>query len=137
MTNIPVNGAPDPKRAACFSTLLATISPMDDNDEIFLNDIVPSDKQKRYAYPENIKKWGLPHRTTLLSHAPGGNVGNLHFLWKTPSDASGSDKATNPARITAKIVEHAPCYHTRQMRREFRESCNLLADVKPMYLRNI
>lgn len=72
----------------------------------------------------------------LLTHSSGNNIGNLHFVWKLPTDKSIEATFEESVRTVEMVKQILPEYHTRAMRREmFTKFGQISSKVKPAALR--
>ena len=46
----------------------------------------------------------------------------VNVLWKAPADFDADEMMMQGARILKEVETHFPVFHTRQMKREFREN---------------
>ena len=60
----------------------AAVSNAGINVAIDIDTLLPSDRRQRYDHIQLLKQ-GMSSPTILATYAPGGNVGSLHWLWKT------------------------------------------------------
>ena len=104
---------------------------------ICVNDCLPIDRKQRYDVACLLRKQGLPFKTCLYQYSTGGSMGYYYFLWKVSDEDSRDVQLTHTARLTAKIKEEMPVYHTRQMKREFKLKFGAVANAKPVYLRKM
>ena len=68
----------------------------------------------------------------LLTYSSGNNVGNLHFVWKVPSNKSIEETFQDGVKVIEKIKPLLPQYHTRAMFEKFGRVSHC---VKPAVLR--
>jgi hypothetical protein len=112
-----------------------TLEDKPSHEPIFINECLPIDKGKRYDALQLLKEQGLPFKTVMYTHSPGGSIPNSHFVWKINSDETMDEINTTTTVIVAKISSDLPKYHTRQMRREFKEMTDLLTTIRPSHYR--
>ena len=67
----------------------------------------------------------------LFTYCPGGGISSLVFVAKVPENRSANDLQTQPIRVLSQIHDQLPVYHTRAMKRNFKEKLSLIASVKP------
>ncbi|XP_053389760.1 uncharacterized protein LOC128552729 [Mercenaria mercenaria] len=67
----------------------------------------------------------------LYRYCPGGGVSTIMFVAKVPENRSDNDAHIHPVRVIAQINDKLPEYHTRAMKREFRQKMNLIAKIQP------
>ena len=96
---------------------------------VSLVDHVPSDPVKRHRFIRLFESFGLSFSSILLVYLPGGNAGNLHFLWKVPDSGEFNE-----------FLEHSQtvieAYHTRAMKTAMFEKFGRVSpQVKPAVLR--
>ena len=75
--------------------------------------------------------------TVLVTYSPGGNVGNLHWIWRTScTDISSALQSCQP--ILESIRSDIPQFHTRAMRRAAYEKYGLISPcMKKAVLRHM
>ena len=85
---------------------------------VYLNDILPVDRKKRFETMTLLRKEGKPFKMCLYTHSTGGFMGNFYFVWEVCQDDTHDIQFTKAAALTAKIRENIPVYqyHTSQMR---------------------
>ena len=93
----------------------AAVSNAGVNVAIDIDTLLPSDRRQRYDHIQLLKQ-GMSHPTILATYAPGGNVGSLHWLWKTDAtEISSALQSCQP--IIEGLKADMPKYHTCAMRR--------------------
>ena len=71
----------------------------------------------------------------LLTYSSGNNVGNLHFVWKVPSNKPIEETFQDSVKVIKKIKPLLPQYHTGTMRRAMFEKFGRVSHcVKPAVL---
>ena len=73
------------------------ITTLGTNVPLELGTLLPTDRRRRYEWLEALKK-GLGFPLVHVTHAPGGSIGNLHWVWHSTS--SSTDKALMTAHAT-------------------------------------
>ncbi|KAK3094620.1 hypothetical protein FSP39_004120 [Pinctada imbricata] len=91
---------------------------------ICINDFAPSDRQRRYHYIQDIQ---FPFDVTVYAYSSGGPHESLHFIWKCSKmlDLQQANK------VIHEIERNIPIYHTRAMRRDFRDRFSLVCKATP------
>ena len=84
----------------------------------------PESRYKRRHWLSNLQ---LKFLVAMITRQYGGNIGNINIMWKVTEDDVNLD--TLMARAVLKANKNFPEYHTRQMRKDFIETCGKL--VKP------
>ncbi len=98
---------------------------------IFLNDLLPDDRRRRYDFISNII---TPCKAILFTHSGGGGQ-HLHFLWRV-SDLKTESDLLNEAHSIAKGMENTlPVYHSRAMKQDFVQSFGRAIGCKSAFLR--
>jgi hypothetical protein len=101
-----------------------------------INHLIPSDPVAKHRFINMLQSSGLSFPAMLLVYAPGSNVGNLHFMWKTSAEANPSDCFEKSQHAVEQAKKEIPIYHTRSMKRAmFRKFGLISSDVKPGVLR--
>lgn len=70
----------------------------------------------RHRFLEKLISEGLPFPSILLVYSPGGNIGNLHYLWKVSPDTDSAHCFELSQSPIEKIKQEIPIFHTRAMR---------------------
>ena len=70
----------------------------------------------------------------LVKYCPGGSICVIVFVYQVDPCRSENEAITQSAQIVAKLKQHLPEFHTRQMKREFKKRCAGLAKVTPAFL---
>ena len=93
----------------------AAVSNAGVNVAIDIDTLLPSDRHQRYDHIQLLKQ-GMSYPTILATYAPRGNVGSLHWLWKTDTpEISSALQSCQP--IIEGLKADMPKYHTCAMRR--------------------
>ncbi|GAQ92919.1 hypothetical protein KFL_012020010, partial [Klebsormidium nitens] len=95
----------------------------------------PLDKRVRYQF---LKRLVLPFPVSLLRFDPGGGAGALAFVWRLPartSERCSSENCTKQARVVSQLDKQMPEFHTRAMRREFKELMSGVSGVNDQVAR--
>lgn len=101
-----------------------------------LADLVPADPVKRHRFILTLESTGLSFSSILLIYLPGGNVCNLHFLWKVPEHGEIGDYIEQSQPVIEAIKQDIPVYHTRAMKASvFKKFGRVSPQVKPSVLR--
>ena len=100
-----------------------------------LEKFLPSDRRRRYKYIEHVKT-RLKVPTVLVLYSPGGNIGNLYWIWHTTcTDISTALQSCQP--ILEGIRSDIPQFHTRAMRQAAYEKYGLISScIKKSVLRH-
>ena len=94
------------------------------NVPLELGTLLPTDRRRRFDWLEGLKN-GLGFPLVHVTYAPGGSVGNLHWIWH--STASSIDEALMTAQpIIENLKKSIPQFHTRAMRRAAYEKFGLV-----------
>ncbi len=124
---------------SCVKKLEQLSSCLGDKSEyeyVSLCDFLPDSARARYDYVKAIEKNGLPYPIMFFTHSSGNNIGNLHFVWKLPTDKSIASTFEESVTTVEAIKHILPQYHTRAMRREiFTKFGRISSKVKPAALR--
>ena len=71
-------------------------------------------------------KAGMHMPTVIVTYSPGGNIGNLHWIWHTTcTDISSALQSCQP--ILETIRSDIPHFHTRAMRQAAYEKYDLIS----------
>ena len=85
------------------------------NVAIEINELLPSDRRKRYNLIQCLKN-GLLSPAILATYSPGSNIGNIYWLWLT--DATDMSSAIQSCHQVIEFIKSSiPAYHTRAMRK--------------------
>ncbi|XP_070571401.1 uncharacterized protein [Ptychodera flava] len=120
-----------------LAPVIAALREKDNYQFVNVNELLPTDSRARYNFICLVKRAGLPFKATLYTYAAGGNVGNFHFMWKVDTNDGEDTILTKATTLSTEIQELVPHFHTRQMRREFCDKFGKVANVKPVYLREM
>lgn len=81
---------------------------------------------------------GIQHRCAKFTHAFGGGVPSLHFIWKLPTDNyEEAELVQANTTVMDKLKGELPMYHTRAMRKAAVWSFGRMCGVKPAFMREI
>ena len=58
----------------------------------------------------------LPFPVDILKYSPGGNIGNVIFIWQVRDNRTESEMMTDAVRMTIKLKPSLPEFHTRQQK---------------------
>ncbi|CAH1274857.1 Hypp9329 [Branchiostoma lanceolatum] len=112
----------DAKLITRYANIESYLDSVEEYQLCFLNDFAPSDYRKRYEYMNELQ---LPMSVEVYTYKSGNSLGALHFVWKIPAT-----KETRDLNQTSKLMHLAekevPVYHTREMRRRFRDRFSLV-----------
>ncbi len=101
-----------------------------------LMDYLPDEVVKKHRFIGLLESTGLSQPCILLIYLPGGNVGNMHFIWKVQDKLEASECFEQSQVVIESIKKSIPTYHTRAMRTSmFRKFGRVSASVKPAVLR--
>ena len=67
----------------------------------------------------------------MLRYSPGGNIGNVVFVWRVPEDRTESQMMTDAVRMTVSLKPKLPEYHSRQQRINFATTYSNLTKISP------
>ena len=84
-----------------------------------INEVLPLDRKDRYLFMKNIQ---LPINVEIYSYYRGNDMGTLWFIWKC---GPGVDMKTSND-VLHQIEKEIPVYHTRAMKREFKDKFSLV-----------
>ena len=87
----------------------------------------PIDKSKRYLYFKNLR---LSKAIQMYRYHQSGSLGTLNFVWCVHEQRSASRMVETIENIKKTI----PIYHTRALRREFKDKFRNVAKVPPVVL---
>jgi hypothetical protein len=105
--------------------------------KIFVNDLAPKDKRKRYLFIQELEK-GLSSPFFFFTYTHQSNVGNYHFIWKAPKYVSVEACSSENVQLVEEIKNEIPVFHTRMMRQEFYDMYGRISPkTKPYILRSI
>ena len=80
----------------CLQGLSSAIEEAGPNVPVCLENFLPSDRRRRYEYTEHVKA-GMNLPTVLVTYSPGGNIGNLRWIWHTTcTDISSALQSCQP-----------------------------------------
>ncbi len=97
---------------------------------------IPSDPVKRHRFMQSFESSGLSFSSILLVYQPGGNIGNLHFLWKVPNSGEFTEFLEHSQPVIEAVKKKIPIYHTRAMKTAMFEKFGRISpQVKPAVLR--
>ena len=65
----------------CLEGLSSAVEEAGPDVPVPLENFLPSERRRRYEYIENVKA-GMNMPTVLVTYSPGGNIGNLHWIWQ-------------------------------------------------------
>ena len=127
----PCHGVP----VSMLQELFHTLQEMEDSEHLALNELIPGQPRQRYEFIQCLERNGLSVPIMLLTYSSGNNVGNLHFVWKVPSNKPMKETFQDSVRVIEKIKPLLPQYHTRAMRRAmFEKFSRVSPSVKPAVL---
>ena len=133
-----------PKQGRITQAVLETLSPVYRalaNKELYeavcLNELMPIDSRQRYHFIQLLKATGCPGEAMLYTYSTGNNKGNYHFVWLIPSGGSSDDLQSRNASVVHTLNENMPQFHSRAMKRNFVRLFGSVANVQPVYLREI
>ena len=109
---------------------------MNNFEYVTITDMLPSDPLKKLRSVDTLTTCGLRFPCLLLIYSPGGNIGNLHFLWKVPTDSDVTSSFEQSQVVIENIRSQIPRYHTRAMRSAMFEKFGRISPAtKPSALR--
>ena len=130
-----------PKQKEISQSLLETLSPVyhaiADKQPFDLDDLLPTDARQRYHFIQTLKSTGCPTEAILYTHSTGNNKGNHHFIWLIPSDGDADEVQSRNASVVHELNAKIPQFHSREMRRSFFRLFGSIANVRPVYLREM
>ena len=97
---------------------------------IHADQFATTDKSKRYFFFKNLQ---LSRSVQLYRYHQSGSLGTLNFVWVVPGDHRQRKHSKMVATIE-EIKQNMPTYHTRSMRREFKEKFSCVAKIPPVVL---
>lgn len=131
-----IPSASDGKISELLIPLNDRICEVADYSPVSLIDYVPHEPVKKLRYISLLVSTGLACSCILLVYSPGGNVGNIHFLWKVSDDQDIAECFQQSQGQIELIKQSIPTYHTRAMRASmFKKFGRISPDVKPAVLR--
>ena len=99
-----------------------------------MEDVCPSEPQRKFRYIQTLNTVGLSINTAMLTYAHGNSVGNMHFIWKVAGSTDGDFSQSQ--QVIEKAKEEIPVFHTRAMRRAlFTKFGRVSPGMKPAILR--
>ncbi len=99
-------------------------------------DFLPSDSVKKHRFIFTLESTGLSFSSILLIYSPGGNICNLHFLWRVPETGEIGNYIQLSQPVIEAIKQNIPVYHTRAMKTAiFKKFGRVSSNVKPSVLR--
>jgi len=109
----------------CLKGLSSAVEEAGPDVLVPLENFLPSERCRRYEYMEHVKaRMNMP--TVLVTYSPGGNIGNLHWIWHTTcTDISSPLQSCHP--ILESIRSDIPQFHTRAMRQAAYEKYGLIS----------
>ncbi|CAH1269408.1 Hypp4174 [Branchiostoma lanceolatum] len=123
----------DTKLVSRYAELESHLAKIAEYELCFLDDFAPSDYRKRYIY---VSELALPMSVEVYTYKTGNNQGSLHFLWKVP--VKQEDRELNTTnKLMYQAEKDMPVYHTREMRKRFRERFSLVTNAKPVVLKEV
>ena len=133
-----------PKQKQITQSLLENLSPVyhaladkQPFDPVCLNDLLPTDSRQRYHFIQTLKSTGCPTEAMLYTYSTGNNKGNYHFVWLIPSDRDADEVQSRNACVMHELNAKMPQFHSREMRRSFVRLFGSVANIRPVYLREI
>ena len=100
-----------------------------------ITEFLPTNAMQKHRLVEHLTTVGLSFPSVLLVYAPGSNVGNLHFVWRSSTDDASAAFEQSIATIE-RVKQLLPSFHTRAMRRAMFEKFGRFShSVKPAMLR--
>lgn len=82
---------------------------------VALLNYTPHEPVKKLRYINTLESSGLCSPCMLMIYTPGGNVGNIHFLWKVPSGRDIAEYYEKSQAEIENVKTHLPIFHTRAM----------------------
>ena len=102
----------------------------------YVSHLLPCDSVQKHRAVNTLISNGLNFSVIILVYAPGGNVGNFHFIWKVPSDATVAECFERSQSAVEEVKQQLPVYHSRAMKSAmFKKFGRISAGVKPAALR--
>jgi hypothetical protein len=89
---------------------------------------------QRFRFIENMH---LSVDVDLLKYSPGGSNCVLVFAYQVDEHHRDNDALTQSAQIVAQLKPQLPEFHTRQMKKTFKQKCEGLAKITPSFLEGI
>ena len=83
---------------------------------VILSNFCPDDTIKRQNYIDSLNL-GIQHHCAKFTHAFGGGIPSLHFIWRLPKDSSEEELVQRNTAVMDKLKGGLPVYHTRAMRK--------------------
>ena len=100
-----------------------------------MSEFCPDEAIKGRNYIDNMSQ-GIQHCCAKFTHAFGGGVPSLHFIWRLPMDSSEELVQRNMA-VMEKLKADLPVYHTQTMRKAAVGSFGLMCGVKLAFMRAV
>ena len=119
-----------------YKPLNDALSQKHEYDPILLSEFCPDDAIKRRNYIDGMKQ-GIQHHCAKFTHAFGGGIPSLHFVWRLPTDSSKEELVQRNTTVMDKLKGDLPVYHTRAMRKAAVGSFGRICGVKPAFMREL
>ena len=82
---------------------------------LHLSDFEPESRYERRHWVDSLV---FRHDVAVMKKSYGGRVPNINIVWKVVHDTAHE---TNMGKVTIKVNNELPSYHSRQLRRDFIE----------------
>lgn len=113
-----------------YADLDAAVSNAAEYEVIQADLYTPLEKSNRYLYFKNIH---LSTPTQMYRYHQSGSLGTLNFIWRVPKEEKDRSH-TKLVETVETIKSTIPVYHTRAMRREFKEKFRGISQVSTVVL---
>ena len=100
---------------------------------VHADEFAPTDKSRRYFYFKNLK---LSRPIQLYRYHQSGSLGTMNFVWTVPVDSRQRLHSSMVTNIE-QIKETIPTYHSRALRKEFKQRFRHVAKTSPAVLAEI
>ena len=115
-----------------YTRLSKALEALDAYEPLHLVEFEPS---KRYKRRHWLDRMSLDVPTALMKRHYGGNLGNINIIWKINREDEKHE--TKMAKVTLKVTEGLPQFHSRQMRKDFIKQYGRVADTSKAVLLDI
>ena len=99
-----------------YKPLNATLSQKEEYDPGLLSEFCPEHAIKWWNYKDSMNR-GIQHCCAKFTHAFGGQIPSIHFIWRLPTDSS-EELVQRNATVIDQLKIDLPVYHTRAMHKQ-------------------
>lgn len=119
-----------------YRSLNSQLASSDVYDPVCLNDQDYFSSESKYARYQFIQNLEVSVPVQLYRYTPGGNIRTLIFIWRIPDDARQRQESKILSLLND-VGKQLPVYHTRAMRRDFKNNFKRLSNLSPTILTKI